>query len=244
MRIQVIIPARYRSSRLPGKPLVDILGVPMLERTWRQCRKAVSDEDLLIATDDERIADHCRKVGMRFVMTSPDCLTGTDRVAEVARSVDADYFVNVQGDEPLIDPEDIRALIEAAHRHPDEVLLGITEIEDEDQFRNPSITKAVFRKDMRLLYVSRGAIPVTKRGEFRRAWRPIYVYGFPPPALAAFRGTGAKATLEEIEDVEILRLLELGFEIRLVPMSSSSIPVDMPEDVARVEQYLRTHGDT
>lgn len=239
MRIQLVIPARYRSSRLPGKPMIELAGVPMIERTWRRCRLAVPDDQLLVATDDERIAEHCRRVGMRVMMTSPDCLTGTDRVAEVARSVEADYFVNVQGDEPLIDPADIRALIETAHRHPDEVLLGITEIVGEAQFRNPSITKAVFRQDMRLLYVSRGAIPITKRGEFRRAWRPIYVYGFPPSALAAFSGNGSKATLEEIEDVEILRLLELGFEVRLVPMSADSIPVDTPADVTQVEARLR-----
>jgi len=239
MKIQLVIPARYNSGRLPGKPLLPLLGVPMVERTWRRCTAAFSPDDVLVATDDERIADHCRTVGIRFMMTSPDCLTGTDRVAEVASRVEADYFINVQGDEPLINPGDILAMAKAAETHRDDLLLGICEVTSEEQYRNPTVPKAVFRLDGRLLYISRASIPATKQLEFRQAWRPVWIYGFPPAALAAYAARGAKTPIEAIEDNESIRFLEMGYDIRLVEMTANSIAVDTQEDVALVEARLR-----
>ena len=241
MLIRLIIPARRNSGRLPGKPLVSIAGVPMILRTYRQCRLAVPNEQITIATDDEEIMEVCRSDGADVVMTSPDCLTGIDRVAEAMRSRPADYIINVQGDEPIIPPEDIQAIVAAAEERPDEVAIGVAEM-DESEFRNPNVMKAVFREDMRLLYVSRAPIPTTKKHEFRRAWRPIWVYGFPPDQLRAYASSGKRLPLEEIEDVEILRLLEMGHEVRLVPMSAGSIAVDTLRDVQRVEAVLRERG--
>jgi 3-deoxy-manno-octulosonate cytidylyltransferase (CMP-KDO synthetase) len=242
MRIQIVIPARYNSGRLPGKPLIDLLGKPMVERTWRRCIQAFPEEQVLVATDDDRIAAHCAKTGIRHLMTSKDCLTGTDRVAEVASKVDADYFINVQGDEPLINPEDIKAMAAAAEKAPTDLHLGIAEVDTEEQYRNPTIPKAVFREDGRLLYISRASIPATKRLEYRRAWRPIWIYGFPPDALAAYAAKGGKGMIEEIEDNESIRFLEMGYEIRLVPMSSESIAVDTEEDVELVKTALVERG--
>ncbi|GHA14287.1 3-deoxy-manno-octulosonate cytidylyltransferase [Devosia pacifica] len=244
MQVQVVIPARYNSGRLPGKPLIDLDGMPMVERTWRRCISAIAEDQVLVATDDQRIADHCESVGIRWMMTSPECLTGTDRVAEVATRIDADYFVNVQGDEPLINPDDISRLIVAARNAPHELHLGITEIFDEREFRNPTIPKAVFRKDGRLLYVSRTALPSTKYLEFRRAWRPVWVYGFPPAALADYAAHEGKGVIEEIEDNECLRFLEMGYDIRLVEMSAESVAVDTPEDAERVRRVLAATYDT
>lgn len=238
MDYRVIIPARRHSTRLPGKPLVNIAGVPMIVRTYRQCKLAVPNELISIATDDDEIAEVCRADGADVVMTSSDCFTGTDRVAEAAESRPADFIINVQGDEPIIEPSDITAMIEAASKRPDEMHLGITEM-DEEHFRNTSVIKAVFRDDMRLLYASRNSIPSTKRGEFKRAWRPIWVYGFPLPLLRVFVSTGRRLQLEGIEDIEILRMLEMGYDVRLVPMSPHSIAVDTPLDVERVEEVLR-----
>jgi 3-deoxy-manno-octulosonate cytidylyltransferase (CMP-KDO synthetase) len=239
MNIQIVIPARYNSGRLPGKPLLDLFGMPMIERTWRRCIMAVPEEQVLVATDDERIAAHCEKIGIAYLMTSRDCLTGTDRVAEVARLIEADYYINVQGDEPLINPQDIATIIAAAQKAPRDLHLGIAEVTSEAQYRNPSIPKAVFRQDGRLLYLSRASIPATKHLEYRRAWRPIWIYGFPPDALAAYADHGGKGMIEEIEDNESIRFLEMGYDIRLVPMSDESIAVDTPEDVERVRHVLR-----
>ncbi|MBN9310931.1 MAG: 3-deoxy-manno-octulosonate cytidylyltransferase [Devosia sp.] len=241
-RLAIVIPARYRSGRLPGKPLIRIAGVPMIERTYRQCEKAFPAEHIYVATDDGRIQAHCEAVGIKVIMTSPDCLTGTDRVAEAASSIDADIFINVQGDEPLFNPADITAFVEAAKAHPHAVLNGYGEISDEAMFKSTSMPKVVFDANERLLYMSRAGIPATKRNEFMIAWRQVCIYAFPRAALEAFAGKKEKTPLEAVEDIEILRFVEMGIPVQMVRVSSDSIPVDNPEDVALVEQALARLG--
>ena len=243
MQQVVVIPARYRSSRLPGKPLVELCGVPMVVRTWRRCLEAVPAERLYVTTDDERIAVVCRDAGINVVMTSPDCLTGTDRVAEFALSVPADTYINVQGDEPIFNPADLRALMAAAERHPHDIINGWCGITDEAMFRSPSTPKVVMRPDGRLLYMSRAAIPTGKSLAFEGARRQVCAYAFPADTLAAFvADPGRKTPLEQVEDIEILRFLELGFEVRMIPMSDQSVAVDNPEDVDRAEAVIRELG--
>ena len=219
--------------------MIPLAGVPMIERTYRRCALGFPAERIYVATDDERIYNHCVDVGMRTLMTSPDCPTGTDRVAEVAEIVPADLYINVQGDEPLFNPHDIGLILDAAAAHPGEVLNGVCPIDTEERFRSPSIPKVVMRPDGRLLYMSRAPIPTNKAFEFRKAWRQICIYAFTVEALRAFSNTKGKTELEAVEDIEILRFLELGFEVRMVPVSSDSVAVDTPEDVVVVEQLLR-----
>jgi 3-deoxy-manno-octulosonate cytidylyltransferase (CMP-KDO synthetase) len=238
----VIIPARYGSSRFEGKPLINLCGVPMVVRTYRQCIKACSPEKVFVACDDNRIKTVCEQHGIQVLMTSTDCLTGTDRVAESAQHLDADVYINVQGDEPVFNPEDLITLINTAKQHPTEVLNGVCELNDEDQFRSGSIPKAVMRSDGRLLYMSRAGIPTTKKHEFVKAWRQVCVYAFPKKSLEAFKEHNAKTPLEQIEDIEILRFLELGWEIRMVPLSIQSVAVDTPEDVERVVRVIQQRG--
>lgn len=237
--IALVIPARYASSRLPGKPLVELLGKSMVERTWRQCIKAVPAAQTYVATDDERIRQHCVERGIQSVITPSTCLTGTDRIAAAAKLIPAKTYINVQGDEPVIDPADIASIVAAAAKHPDEILCGYCEITDEQSFRSPTIPKVITRPDGRLLYMSRGAIPTSKSLGFVRAWRQVCVYAFPADALRAFAAHGRKTAIEEIEDIEILRFLELGYDVRMVEVSSASIAVDTPEDVARAEAAIR-----
>jgi 3-deoxy-manno-octulosonate cytidylyltransferase (CMP-KDO synthetase) len=219
--------------------MISLAGVPMIERTYRRCALGFPVERIYVATDDERIYNHCVDVGMRTLMTSPDCPTGTDRVAEVAEIVPADLYINVQGDEPLFNPHDIGLILDAAVANPGEVLNGVCPIDTEARFRSPSIPKVVMRPDGRLLYMSRAPIPTNKAFEFCKAWRQICIYAFTVEALRAFRHTKGKTELEAVEDIEILRFLELGFEVRMVPVSSDSVAVDTPEDVVVVEQLLR-----
>ena len=242
MRFLVVIPARYTSSRLPGKPLVDICGIPMIVRTYRQCIKAVSPEMVIVATDDERIKSVCESEGIRVVMTSADCLTGTDRVAEVARQIHADTYINVQGDEPLFNPADLSALLKVAMESPGDVVNGCCPITEEAAFRSSSVPKVVVRPDGRLLYMSRGAIPTNKKLGFATAWRQVCAYAFPRAALEAFSACTKKTVLEEIEDIEILRFLELGWDVKMVQMSEVSVAVDHPEDVDTVERLLRAQS--
>ena len=238
-RMVIVIPARYASTRLPGKPLLEIEGKSILQRTWERCLLAAPPEQVYVATDSTEIEAHARQAGMRVVMTSENCLTGTDRIAEFARQIPADIYINVQGDEPLIPPADIRAVMEEAARHPRDVINGYAPIESAEQHASVTIPKVVLRPDGRLLYMSRAPIPGNKEREFRMGWRQICVYAFPRDALLAFAENGAKTPLEEQEDIEILRFLELGFDVRMIPLSTGSVAVDTPEDLARVRQLIR-----
>lgn len=242
MKYVVVIPARYQSSRLPGKPLTPLCGVPMLVRTWRQCVKAVPPEQVYVATEDARIEALCREHGIQHVMTPADCLTGTDRIAAAMRAIPADCYINVQGDEPAFNPDDLHNLIEAAKAQPDAVINGYCPIDDEAQFRSGTIPKVVLRPDGRLLYMSRAAIPTSKAHGFVQGWRQVCAYAFPAAALAAFAACREKTPLEAIEDIEILRFLELGYEVQMLPMGSDSVAVDTPEDIVRAEARIRELG--
>lgn len=239
MKYVVIIPARYESSRLPGKPLIKIAGMPMIERTYKQCIKNVPKEQVVIATEDERIKKYCESIGARVFMTPSDCHTGTDRVASLLDSLDADIFINVQGDEPLLNPKDLLDVIAEAKKGEYDIINGYSPITDEKQFRNKAIPKVVFKPDGTLAYMSRSPIPSNKKGEFKKAWRQICIYSFSRKALELFRSQKEKTPLEEIEDIEILRFIELGMSVKMIPLSDHSIAVDVPEDVKLVEKELK-----
>lgn len=234
----LVIPARYASTRLPGKPLVDIAGISMIQRVYEQCAKAVSPELIYVATDDDRIQREVNRFGGQSIMTSSDCLTGTDRVAEVAKRILAGFYINVQGDEPLFNPDDIQRCLDACRAYPGEVINGFAPIDRAEDYVSRSVPKVVFRPDNRLLYMSRSPIPGNKAGDFNLAYRQICTYGFPHEALMDFAAEGCKTQFEQEEDIEILRFLEMGYEVRMVEMSVDSIPVDHPEDVERVKRRL------
>jgi len=184
----------------------------------------------------------CQEHGITVEMTSSDCLTGTDRVAEVSTRIAASSYINVQGDEPVFNPEDLRALLAAAADRPEDIINGYCAIAEEAQFRSPTVPKVVFRPDGRLLYMSRAAIPTGKGLGFLGAHRQVCAYAFPKAALDAFSGSSQKTPLESVEDIEILRFLELGFEVRMIPMSDQSVAVDVPDDVPRAEARIRELG--
>jgi len=235
----VVIPARMTSSRLPGKPLVDILGKSLIQRTYEQCLKAIPANRIYVATEDNAIYTHCKERNIQVLMTSKDCLTGTDRVAEVAQQIDVDYYINVQGDEPLINPQDIIKIEKSINIFKGEVINGFAPIDDEDLYNSLTIPKVVCRPDGRLLYMSRSPIPGNKRNEFIKSWKQVCVYAFPKDALLEFALTKKKTELEEIEDLEILRFLEMGYEVRMIPLSKDSIAVDTPADVEKVVKRLK-----
>lgn len=238
MSFIVVIPARYSSKRLPGKPLININGVPMLIRTYKQCLKAVPKEKIYVATDDDRIIKVCEDHGILVLMTPTDCLTGTDRVAEIAKIIKVDTYINVQGDEPLFNPNDLTVLIEASERYPNKIINGYCPILDEGKFLNPNIPKVVMRSDGKLLYMSRAPIPSNKKLQFVTAFRQVCAYSFPHAALEVFSSRKNKTPLENIEDIEILRFLELNMDIMMIEMSDKSISIDVHEDIALAEKIL------
>jgi 3-deoxy-manno-octulosonate cytidylyltransferase (CMP-KDO synthetase) len=238
MKSVIIIPARMASSRLPKKPLIDILGKSLLERTFEQCSKAVSPDRIYVTTDHIEIYNHCKERGINVLMTSDTCLTGTDRIAEVAEMLDADIYINVQGDEPLINPDDILELIKNAELHPTKILNGFTEIFTIEDYQSRTVPKVVFREDGRLLYMSRSPIPGTKNLNFTKSYRQVCIYAFPKVALQEFASRKQKTQFEEAEDIEILRFLEMGFDVQMVRLSGASISVDVLADLEKVKLYL------
>lgn len=236
-KIVIIIPARYNSSRLPGKPLIDICGKSMIRRTYEQCCLALKKEDVYVATDDERILSHCQKSSMNVIMTSTNCKTGTDRVYEASNKIKADIYINVQGDEPIISPNDIKTVIEASKNNPDKVINAMCQINSAD-FNNPSIPKVVVRMDNRLLYISRSGIPTTKSLSFVNAKKQVCIYAFFKKSLIDFSKLKDKAPNENIEDIEILRFLEIGYDVYMINVSSSSFSIDTSDDLDKVRGIL------
>lgn len=238
MKIAVVIPARYQSSRLPGKPLVDLCGKTMIQRVIERCSQAELAKEVIVLTDSHEILEEVHKWNGNAVMTPSSCLTGTDRCAAFALNSDYDYFVNVQGDEPLLDPEDLNEIIRHARNHPNLVINGYAPIESEEEYRSRHTPKVVLDPSGRLLYMSRSPIPGNKADTFQGSHRQICIYGFPKQALVEFAAHPGKTPLEDIEDIEILRFLELGLEVRMVKLSGNSVAVDRMEDVERVRKLL------
>ena len=179
-------------------------------------------------------------MGIQTIMTSANCLTGTDRVWEASQQIDADIYVNVQGDEPLFNPDDITAVLEASQREPHLVINAMCQINEKSDYFNYHVPKVVASVDGKLLYMSRSAIPNNKQNKFVFAMRQVCVYAFPKAALTAFASVSEKTPLESQEDIEIIRFLELGYEVKMVEVSDESIPVDRLEDVERVvEVFIR-----
>lgn len=246
MKVVAIIPARYASTRFPAKPLAKILGQPMVQWVWERTIRAKSVSRTLVATDDSRIADAVKEFGGEVIMTRPDHPSGTDRLAEVAQNLDADLIVNVQGDEPLIDPQVIDAAVQPLLDNPTcEMGTLKSEIRELADYRNPNVVKVVTGLDGRALYFSRASIPFRRDGDVDAAalcqlpvFRHIGLYVYRREALLAYP-TLPVSPLENLEQLEQLRALENGWSIMTVTVDSESHGVDTPEDLQRIEELVR-----
>ena len=239
MKYLIVIPARYKSERLPGKPLLNIGGLPMIVRTYNQCAQVADKDKIIVATDSDKIKKVCDNFKIKSMITSSKCLTGTDRVAEVAKKIDCKFYINVQGDEPFFNPIDLKKLILEATKYPNEIINGYTEIKDKELFFNSSIPKLVFDKNNNLLYMSRAPIPANKKYDFQQGWRQVCAYSFPKKELISFAKNKKKTQLEFYEDIEILRFLELGYKVKMLKMSNKSLSVDTKHDLDKAEIYLK-----
>lgn len=234
----IIIPARFKSSRFPGKPLAPINGKSMIERVWETCLKVTKKENIMVATDHQKIKKHCSDKNINVMMTSNKCLTGSDRLAEVSRQIKANFYVNVQGDEPLIKPNDIKKVIDYFKNNREECVCAMTEILNENEFYNLNIPKVIIDNNGYLLYFSRAPIPSSKIGGFNNALKQVCIYAFSPNSLKEFGLKKKKTKYESIEDIELLRLKEKGYRIKMIKVSSSSIAVDIPDDINKVLNQL------
>lgn len=245
MRSVALIPARYASTRYPGKPLVELLGKPMILWVAELSARALGKENVYVATEDRRIADVVESAGFQAIMTGDDALTGTDRLAEAATKIEADIFINVQGDEPLVNPEDILKVRDAKASTPGQVINGFSWISGEEDPHSVNIPKVITTESNGLVYMSRVPLPGFKDSKNAppRYKKQVCIYGFTRDELLAFRNFGRKSELEHSEDIEILRFLELGIPIQMVETRPGSLAVDTPEDVAGVERALKqVHG--
>ena len=233
----LVIPARYKSSRLPGKPLIPLAGKPMIIRTCIQCSKVVKKDKIIVATDDQRILKVCQKYGFRAIITKAKCLTGTDRVAEIAKRIKANFYINVQGDEPIFNPKDILKLIKTTKRKNKDVVLGYAEIKNSKDIKNKNKPKVIFDRDNFLIYSSRHPIPFSKN-QSEKFYRGVWAYCYPRDKLIAFNKINKKSFLEEHEDIEILRFLEIGLRVKMLKMSDKSISVDVPSDIKKIKVYF------
>lgn len=234
----IVIPARLGSTRLSRKPLLEIGGKPMVIHTWERGVEAAPSENVFVATDSDEIMDVCAKYGAQAVMTDIDCLTGTDRVADFATKVVRDVYINLQGDEPMMPAQSIREVLKASCESPTQIINGWAHITQEREYRSRTVPKVVLREDGRLMYMSRSPIPGTKSDVFAFSRKQICVYGFPHAALEAFAMRRIKTPHEEAEDIEILRFVEMGWNVQMIELSGLSIAVDTLEDLDRVREAM------
>jgi 3-deoxy-manno-octulosonate cytidylyltransferase (CMP-KDO synthetase) len=237
-----IIPARYQSTRLPGKPLQDIAGVPMIVRVYDRVRETPGLDAVLVATDDARVFDVMERHGAPVRMTRADHRSGTDRLAEVAATMDCDLIVNVQGDEPAIEPAMIAAAVAPFATEPElEMSTLCRRLTSEEEFHNPNLVKVVVGLDGHALYFSRAPIPYHRRtanhGAPANAFKHIGLYVYRRATLLKLASL-APTPLEDAESLEQLRALEHGIRIKAVETHYDSIGVDTPEDLARARALL------
>jgi len=238
MKVIGVIPARFQSSRFPGKPLADICGKPMIWWVYNQCLKVSDMDSIYVATDDERIVDACERFDMNVIMTSDSHKTGTDRIGEVAEKIHADIIVNIQGDEPLLEPSTIQAAILPFYSDPELQISNLmTKIKDPVEAINFTIPKVVTNKDGIGVYLSRSPVPYPKGGIDFSYYKQVCVYGFTPEALRFFCDYGkryGKAQIEAVEDIEILRFIENGYKVQFMEVESDTVAVDTPNDLNKV----------
>ena len=241
-KVIVVIPARYGSTRLPGKPLAQIAGQPMIQRVYERAKMATSVGSVIVATDDRRIISAVEAFGGQARMTRADHRTGTERVAEVAAHTAGDIFVNVQGDEPLLDPAAIDAAVAALIEDPPAQIATVaTPIKVPADIMDPNVVKTVLDFDGNALYFSRAPIPWLRDAAANLAVRHLKhlgLYVFQRDALLEYP-TLPQGDLERIEQLEQLRWLENGWKIRVAEVHHDAISVDVPEDIARVEKLLQ-----
>lgn len=238
MKILGVIPARFGSSRLEGKPLMDICGKPMVWWVYQQAQKVSQLSEVLVATDDERIQSVCNSFSIPSILTSKDCENGTERVAEVARKIKADMYVTIQGDEPLIEPQTIEALIRLMISNSDVQCATLkTKFVNPVDVVNATTPKVVTDNENNIVLISRSPIPYPKAALEFDYYKPLGVYAFRSEAISKYTSL-KKGLLEKAEEIELLRFIENGMPIRIGEVVSSSIAVDTMKDLQRVRKII------
>jgi len=242
MKIIGVIPARYASTRFPGKPLADICGKPMIWWVYQQAKKVKEFTEVYVATESEKIVSTCQELGINVILTADTHPTGTDRIGEVARKIPADLYVNIQGDEPMIEPETIRKAILPFFDNPRLQISNLmTEIKDPVDIVNFTVPKVITNNENIGIYLTRATAPYPKGSIDYKYYKQVCVYGFKPEALS-FYCHSERGKIERIEDIEILRFIEAGWKVQYIEVDSETVAVDTPNDLAKVNQIMKQKG--
>tara|TARA_X000001036_G_C20490876_1_gene729732 strand:+ start:194 stop:940 length:747 start_codon:yes stop_codon:yes gene_type:complete len=247
MKILGIIPSRYESTRFPGKSLIDIMGKTMIQRVYEQSKKSKNLYDLVVATDDQRIFTEVKRFGGAVLMTSKNHKNGTERCLEVAQSLHAQFVINIQGDEPFIQPDQIDKLCSIISSDTDLATL-IKRIEDPNDLDNPNVVKVVKSLDNHALYFSRSPIPfnqslnkASKLLSNKTYWKHVGIYAYRTKVLSQIVKL-KESTLEKMESLEQLRWLENGFKIKTAETHVESTGIDTPEDLHHLIAKMKTNA--
>lgn len=235
----LIIPARLKSTRLPNKPLRLINNKPLIYWTWLNCTKAINKKLIFIATDNIIIKKKCEEYGINVIMTSEKLVTGTDRISEASKFFKTNLIINLQGDEPFINPKDIKKFCEFALKNKSFVTNAYAKLKSTELAKNKNIPKLVLKNDNSLLYISRSVIPGSKNNQHDKIYKQICMYGFPKKILNSFYGLEMKKTqIENIEDIEIIRLLENDIKVKMMKVSDNKLAIDTPSDLKKAKLIL------
>lgn len=241
MRCAIVIPARMGASRFPGKPLADLMGKPMVQWVWEASVAAGVADAILVATPDQEIVDACTSFGAQAILTSADHQTGTDRIAEVALKVEAEVYLNVQGDEPLMRPESIRACVEPMLQDPSIQMASVYSDCPENEYEEPAVVKVVTDDQGFALYFSRFAIPFARNPRTIPVKKHVGLYAYCRGPLLAFSGW-EMSDLERAESLEQLRFQAHGLRIYMSKAEGTELAVDTPEQADQVRQILSSRS--
>lgn len=238
MKIIGIIPARYASTRMPGKPIMDICGYPMIWWVYNQAKQVKAFDEVVVATESEKIVEVCNKYGMNVILTSDNCATGTDRVVEASETVKGDLYVVVMGDEPMIGVSDIEAMVEAMTGSISyDAGMLCTKFKNGVDLINPSTIKLALNDNHELIFMSRYPIPFPKSELDYDHHKNVGVYAFTKDALEFFKNT-PRGRLERAEDMEMMRMLENHKLVKVVEVDTESMSVDTYKDLLRIRAMM------
>ncbi|MDP8264576.1 MAG: 3-deoxy-manno-octulosonate cytidylyltransferase [Candidatus Aceula lacicola] len=242
MRSIGVIPARYGSTRLKGKVLADIFGKPLIQHVWERAKKSKLLDDLIIAADDERVSQVCEGFGAKVVMTDKECASGSDRIAQAVKNIDAGIVINIQGDEPMLDASIIDGLVDVLKKDKDvQMSTAVVKMRKSKDAQDSNVVKAIVDRKGYAIYFSRSPIPFDREGKGAQYFKHLGFYGYRKSFLLGFKDL-PPSVLEQAEKLEQLRVIEAGYKIKVIETEFDTIAVDTKEDLSKVKKALKKSG--